>query len=176
MNVIGKCLKQATSLGVVATMVILSGCNALGTMGNSGKTAPTPPGQVTTAGSANPNYQPVSDIPIPPSTKINTERSVILGSSDRWFGRMVLVLDRPSTMAYAYYLEQMPPFGWELVSAVQGKVSTLTFTRGERAATVEITPSALRGSEATVTVSPRPTTPPAAPTVNPNSGAAAPKK
>lgn len=176
MNVLVKCLNKTTTLGVVAAMVVLSGCNALGTGGSNGKTVATPAGQATTAGSSNPNYQPVSDIPIPPSTKINTDRSVILGGADRWFGRMVLVLDRPSTMAYAYYLEQMPPFGWELVSAVQGKVSTLTFTRGERAATVEITPSALRGSEATVTISPRPATPPAAPTVNPNSGAATPKK
>lgn len=115
----------------------------------------------STAAPAAPTYQPVSDVPIPAGTKINTERSVILGSGDRWFGRMVLVLDRATTQTFAYYQEQMPTFGWELVTAVQGKSSSLTFTRGERAATVEITSGGLRGSEVSVTVSPR--QPPAAP-------------
>ena len=100
-------------------------------------------------------YQPVSDVPIPAGTKINTDKSLILGQGDKWVGRMVLVMDRPSTQAYTYYLEQMPTFGWEQVSAVQGKTSVATFTRAERAATLEITSGTLSGSEVSITVSPR---------------------
>jgi len=105
----------------------------------------------------------VSDVPIPAGTKINTDKSVILGQGDKWFGRMVLVTDRPSTQAYTYYQEQMPTFGWEQVTAVQGKTSILTFTRGERAATLEINPGTLSGSEVAITVSPRQTGSAAAP-------------
>mgnify|MGYP007071036159 FL=1 len=68
---------------------------------------------------------------------------------------MVLVLDRSTTLAYAYYLEQMPAFGWELITAVQGRTSAVTYVRGERAATVEIGPSGLRAAEVSITVSPR---------------------
>ena len=64
-----------------------------------------------TKSAASPAYQPVSDVPIPAGTKINTDKSLILGEGDKWVGRMVLVMDRPSTQAYTYYLEQMPTFG-----------------------------------------------------------------
>jgi hypothetical protein len=146
---------------VAIAAIVASGCQALGTGGGEkaggdktvGATGTT--GAAGAPGAGTPNYQPVTDIPIPSSTRINTERSTILGNGDRWFGRMILVLDRPTTQAFAYYQEQMGTFGWEAVTAVQGKVSTLSFTRGDRAATVEIGPSGLRSSEVAVTVSPR---------------------
>ncbi len=137
--------------------IFASGCQTLGTGAGAGDKSAGDKAAGTTgaAGTTTPNYQPVTDIPIPTSTRINTERSTILGNGDRWFGRMILVLDRPTTQAFAYYQEQMGTFGWEAVTAVQGKVSTLSFTRGDRAATVEIGPSGLRSSEVAVTVSPR---------------------
>jgi hypothetical protein len=169
MKVFGKCLNVTTVSAGLAGVMALTGCTAM----NAGAGKSAGASQPATTSTHTANYQPVSDVPIPPSTKINTERSAIFGGGERWYGRMVLSLDRSSTMAYAYYLDQMPPFGWELVSAVQGKVSVLTFTRGDRAASVEITPSALRGSEAVVTVSPRPAAGAAAAG---NGSSAAPKK
>ena len=139
------------TLSIALSAVLLAGCSALG--GNSAGSAGSADKAATTQ--AAPNYQPVTDIPIPAGTRINTERSVILGGADRWYGKMLLVLDRPTTQAYAYYQEQMGTFGWEPVTAIQGKVSTITFVRSDRAATVEIGPSGLRGSEVSVTVSPR---------------------
>lgn len=102
-----------------------------------------------------PAYQPVSDLPIPGGTVIKPDRSLILGSGDAWLGRMVLDLKLNSTQAFSFYQEQMPAFGWQEVTAVQGKTSILTYTRGERAATVEIAPATMKGSTASVTVSPR---------------------
>jgi len=109
----------------------------------------------TTKSSTPAGYQPVSDVPIPSGTKINTDKSLIMGQGDNWVGRMVLVTDRPSTQTYTYYQEQMPTFGWAQVSGVQGKTGIMTFTRGERAATLEINPGTLSGSEVAITVSPR---------------------
>lgn len=154
MKVFGNCLNVTTATAGLSALLLLGGCTAMSAGGAKSSGASQP----ATTSTHTASYQPVSDVPIPPSTRINTERSAIFGGGDRWYGRIVLSLDRASTMAYAYYQDQMPPFGWELVSAVQGKVSVLTFTRGDRAASVEITPSALRGSEAVITVSPRPAT------------------
>jgi len=139
---------------VAIAVFLATGCQSLGT-GTAGGEKAVGEKSAGPAGAPAPNYQPVTDIPIPSSTRINTERSTILGNGDRWFGRMILVLDRPTTQAFAYYQEQMGTFGWEAVTAVQGKVSTLSFTRGDRAATIEIGPSGLRSSEVSVTVSPR---------------------
>lgn len=157
---------RSTTVAAFAIATILaSGCQSLtGSGTGTGAAGGEKPIAEKSAGAtppAAPNYQPVTDIPIPASTRINTERSTILGNGDRWFGRMILVLDRPTTQAFAYYQEQMSTFGWEAVTAVQGKVSTLSFTRGDRAAMVEIGPSGLRSSEVAVTVSPR--QPPAPP-------------
>lgn len=148
--------RLAMLLGVAGALA-LGGCTT--TTGTStGATRPGKPGSGAGAATsaAQNNYQPVTDIPIPPGTKINTERSTILGGPDQWYGKMLLVLDRSSTMAYSYYTEQMPAFGWELITAVQGKVATLTYVQGQRAATIEIEPAAMRGSEVMVTMSPRP--------------------
>ncbi|MCW5625249.1 MAG: hypothetical protein KIT73_11090, partial [Burkholderiales bacterium] len=114
----------AAALGL---LFALGGCANMGGMGtkSSGDAGAT---TGTASAPAQANYQPVSDIPIPPGTKINTERSLILGSPDQWIGKIVLVMDRPTTQAYSYYLEQMPSFGWEQITAVQGKTSVMTFT------------------------------------------------
>lgn len=149
---------RPTVVAAIAIVAIFAtGCQSLGTGAGAGEKSvgEKTVGTAGAAGASTPNYQPVTDIPIPTSTRINTERSTILGNGDRWFGRMILVLDRPTTQAFAYYQEQMGTFGWEAVTAVQGKTSTLSFTRGDRAATIEIGPSGLRSSEVTVTVSPR---------------------
>lgn len=163
-------------LVVIGLLTGLAACGPLaGKTGNAPATTQSAPAAAQAPGAAapaagSPSYQPVTDIPIPPGTKINTERSVILGGPDRWFGRMVLILDRSTTLAYAYYLEQMPAFGWEPITAIQGRTSNLTYVRGERASTIEIGPSGLRGAEVAITVSPRSTPAAAA------GGSAAPKK
>lgn len=120
-------------------------------------------GEAKSAAAATPAYQPVSDVPIPSGTAIKPERSLILGSGDSWLGRMVLDLKLNSTQAFTFYQEQMGAYGWQEVTAVQGKNSILTYVRGERAATLEITPGSMSGSTVSVTVSPRkPAAPPPA--------------
>lgn len=131
-------------IGSVCLVATLGACAAMGS-----KEADTKPAAAATG------YQPVSDLPIPASTSIKPERSLILGSGDSWLGRMSLDVKLNSTQTFAFYQEQMPAYGWQEVTAVQGKSSILTYVRGERAATVEVAPGALGGSTVSVTVSPR---------------------
>ena len=152
-------MPDTRSLRSLSTAVSVTAALALGACssmpGSSDGSSSSSSSSTTSKSAAAPAYQPVSDVPIPAGTKINTEKSLIFGQADKWLGRMVLVMDRNSTQAYTYYLEQMPTFGWEQVSAVQGKTSTLIFTRGDRAANIEIVPSTFSGSEVSITVSPR---------------------
>ncbi len=138
---------RATSIRVLLAAFLaatLGACAATGSKEGEAK-----------ATAATPAYQPVSDVPIPSGTAIKPERSLILGSGDTWLGRMVLDLKLNSTQAFTFYQEQMGAYGWQEVTAVQGKNSILTYLRGERAATVEIAPGAVSGSTVSVTVSPR---------------------
>lgn len=101
------------------------------------------------------NFSLLTDIPIPPDSTLNVERSLVLGDLDRWTGRIVLNVGQDATPTFALYQSQMPNFGWEPIMSVQAEISVLSFTRGERAATVQIEGRTLGGSIATITVAPR---------------------
>ncbi len=101
------------------------------------------------------SFSLLTDVPIPPNASLDVERSLILGDLDRWTGRIILNVGQPATQTFALYQTQMPNFGWEPVMSVQAEVSVLSFTRGERAATVQIEDRTLGGSTVAVTVAPR---------------------
>lgn len=101
------------------------------------------------------SFSLLTDIPIPPESALNVERSLILGDLDRWTGRIVLNVGKDAPPTFAVYQTQMPNFGWSPIMSVQAEISVLSFTRGERAATVQIEGRTLGGSIATITVAPR---------------------
>ncbi|MEW5726276.1 MAG: hypothetical protein AB1918_00480, partial [Pseudomonadota bacterium] len=110
----------------------------------------------TAAGdSAPPEFSLVTDIPIPAGAEMDNERSLILSDRDRWTGRVVMKLWKSAAEATAFYQAQMPGFGWEPVMSVTSGISVLSYTRGDRAATVQIEKSQLWGSTVLVTVAPR---------------------
>lgn len=108
-----------------------------------------------TGGEAAGNFQLITDIPVPSGAKLDAERSLILGTADRWTGRVALKFGLSGGEAFAMFQQEMPNFGWQAIMSVQGEVSVLSFVRGERAATVQIQPATLWGSVATITVAPR---------------------
>ena len=110
----------------------------------------------------------MTDIPIPPKSTLDVDRSLILGDLDRWTGRIVLNVGEGTTRTFALYQTQMSNFGWEPIMSVQADISVLSFTRGDRAATVQIEKRTLGGSTTTITVAPRQSGPP------PGTGASAP--
>lgn len=111
----------------------------------------------TSASSSDPakSFALLTDIPIPPGADLDVEKSLVLGDLDHWTGRIILGLDESSTKAFSLYQSEMPNFGWMPVMSVQAGVSVLTFTRGDRAATVQIEGNTLRGSTVSITVAPR---------------------
>lgn len=114
-----------------------------------------PAGQEQKVGADLPNALQVSDIPIPNGAKFDSDSSLIIGTSDGWLGRLVIKTDLASVQAFNHYHSGMPPFGWVLVTAVQARISTLTYMRGERVASIQIEPSSMGGSTVSITVSTR---------------------
>lgn len=101
------------------------------------------------------NVLPVSDIAIPAGAKLDAENSFIMGTEDRWLGRIVLKTEGSPVQAYNHFFGSMPAYGWTTVTAVQAHTSNLTFLRGERVATIQIESSTLGGTKVFITVSPR---------------------
>jgi hypothetical protein len=95
-----------------------------------------------------------SDIPIPAGAKMNVTRSLILGPADAWVGRLVFNASTGSQTLYQFYTREMPRFHWQEVTRVRAQVSILTYTRGERTATVQISATTLGGSVVSITMAP----------------------
>lgn len=119
------------------------------------KLQPTSSGNAEGESGIEKNFALLTDIPIPPDSTLDVDRSLILGDLDRWTGRIVLNVGQGPTPTFALYQTQMPNFGWDPIMSVQAGISVLSFTRGERAATVQIESRTLGGSTTTITVAPR---------------------
>ncbi len=99
--------------------------------------------------------RPVTDLPIPTGAHFDAERSLILSGQDEWTGRLVMETEVSATVAYAFYSTEMPRFEWTPVMSVQAGTSVLTYTRDNRAATVQIERKTLGGTVITITVARR---------------------
>lgn len=141
-----KLFRQATIS--VLLIAALAGCANGPLIGSSG-TAERKPTQEA------PNVLQVSDVSIPPGSKLDAENSLIIGTGDRWLGRIVVKTDQTPVQAFNHIYNGMPGYGWTLVTAVQAKISNMTYLRGERVASIQIEPSSLGGAQVAVTVSAR---------------------
>ncbi len=128
--------------------VLLSACAsqpaAVGAGANHSKEAQAPSNALT-----------VSDLPIPTDAKLDDQQTFIIGSGEKWLGRIAMTGGISPVEAVNFYQSRMGSFGWTGIAAVQAKVSTLTFTRNDRVATVQIEPDTFKGCHITVTVTPR---------------------
>jgi hypothetical protein len=140
-----------------AHFVLAAGLTATLALASCESSTPIEPTTAGTPGSGDveQTYALLTDIAIPQNARLDIERSLILGERDRWTGRIILKVSQAAPRLVAIYQNQMPGLGWQPVTAVQAETSVLTFTRGERAATVQITGSTLGGSTVSVIVAPR---------------------
>lgn len=99
--------------------------------------------------------QQFTDIPIPAGARMDLDRTLILGPRDSWIGRLVYTSGAGPNDLFEFYNRELPRFGWSGITAVRAGTSVLSFQRGERIATVQITRTTLGGSEVLVTISPR---------------------
>ena len=106
------------------------------------------------AATEQPRLTRFSDLPIPAGAKMNVTRSLILGPMDAWVGRLVFNTATGSQTLFQFYVREMPRFDWQEITRVRAQVSILTYTRGARTATVQISSATLGGSVVSVTMAP----------------------
>ncbi len=95
------------------------------------------------------------DMPLPKDAEIDLEHTLIFGADEAWFGRLVLSAAYSANDVFGFYKRELPRFGWEEITTTRSKVSTLTYNRQDRVATILIEAGTIRGSEFLITVSPR---------------------
>ncbi len=140
-------LRRPAAICALIAVLGLAGCN-------QNKLSPSMRADTGTQ-SQDLGFSRFSDIPVPKGADMDLDHTLVLGSREAWVGRLVMTVSDSTGTMYDFYARQMPGFGWQPVTTVRGPTSVLTFTRGERVATVQLTSRTLFGSEVWFTVSPR---------------------
>ena len=153
-------LDSVIRAAAIAALLVVGAC--------SQNMAVTPPAGGTATGSgggAVEGFTTFPDMPMPVKGEIDVERTLIFGTGDAWFGRLVLNTPHSTGDMFTFYREGLPGFGWKEITAVRAAVSVLTYVREERVATLQIQARTIRGAEVAITVSPHgtPVAPAAAP-------------
>jgi hypothetical protein len=149
--------RRGRRAGALRTAAAAAAVGAL--LGGCGAPAEAPPASSATATGNAPRtavgFSQFSDIAVPAGARMDVERSLILGARDSWIGRLAMTATGNTTSIYDFYLSEMPKFGWQEITTVRSEVSVLTYTRGDRVATVQILTRTLGGAQIDITVSPR---------------------
>lgn len=131
------CMACATSVLLACASVDIS------SQGKEGG-APTEPSARQLAG----------DMPLPPGASIRAPDTLVMGSGNRWIGRISLTVPGEPQNVFAFFRDGLPGAGWALTSSSYSKLSLLTFSKAERVASVQLQPSSFGGNEVLITVTP----------------------
>lgn len=147
----------ALGAALVAAVLVVSGC------AQTASIAPSGGAKGGKDGTQRPESVQYPDIPIPRGAKRNVDKTVVVGTQT-WFGQLSLDTGHGADAMFEFYTRELPNYGWRKIAAVRAPTSILSYDREERVLTVTIQPNRIRGSEVTITVSPREEpAPPAAP-------------
>ena len=136
---------SVNSLLILSIVVVLSGCTSqIGS--NLGTSASSPVNKEIDVDAR----KSFADIPVSRSDSIDISRSLLFNSGETWLGQAVIKSSQSAEVAFDYYVNEMPTYGWILVTSVQSKVSVLNYEKGTRFASVQIDEA-----DITVTVSHR---------------------
>ncbi|KZD01555.1 hypothetical protein AUP43_13825 [Oceanibaculum pacificum] len=147
-----------TVLGALGVVLLVTGCqmNPL-TSSNSITTSASAPAGGTRNGSPAPPpaFSQFSDVPLPANARMDLDKTIILGAEDGWIGRLALDASYPLTEMYAFYEREMPKFSWDRITVVRSSVTTMTYGRGARIATITLQPNGGSATTVDFTVSPQ---------------------
>jgi hypothetical protein len=113
-----------------------------------------PSASPTGEGAAAPAAIQFTDIFVPQGAKVYVEKTMIFGT-DPWYGQLALGASADANQTFEQYRQGMAGFGWQEIAVLRAPTSFLTYTKDARVLTVQIQGTTLRGSDITITVSPR---------------------
>ena len=98
-------------------------------------------------------------VPLPAGSKVDLERTLILGNGPDWTGRVAGETGLSEDELVRHFTEQLGKAGWRLVTVARSRASLMTLTSGPRVATIEVAPGGGFGGGSTysIVVSPQAT-------------------
>jgi len=132
------------ALLILLATLLVSACatSSSSTQADKGAASPGPSIEQRLAG----------DFPIPSGVNINQSDSLVLGGGGSWTGRIVFTTSSSTNETFLFYRDQPKSAGWSLVASLFSKASVLTFTKGNRSATIQIDSSTFGSTTVSITV------------------------
>ncbi len=94
----------------------------------------------------------LTDLPLPRGYDLKRGDTVVFGEGDTWNGKIVYTINSAAEDMVTFYRRDMPALGWQELSVFRASTSVLNFQRGNRVATVQVSPRTLYGSHVEVVV------------------------
>ena len=146
----------------VVFMSFLSACQStdlpsFGQTTTTGETAQNDPGRSDPqkkGRSEGTQFAEFSDIPIPANAEIDFDNLLVLGAEDGWIGRLAMTTGYKMSDMYTFYEREMPRFGWTKITSIRSATSAMTYSRGDRIATITLQSRTIGGTAINFTVAP----------------------
>jgi len=97
----------------------------------------------------------INDIPFVKESKIDIEKSLILGEGTTWSGQIHLSVPNPKPAVFNFYVNNLENFGWKEQTSIRGETSILNYLgNNNRVIVISITENRFNNSEVLISVSP----------------------
>ena len=141
---------RCRSLILIGMITLLGACDRTAPIMASSK----PAQEGKTSAQASSAYTQFPDIPIPSGAKINIDKTLIFGFKP-WFGQLSLSTSANADVMFDFYRNNLPQYQWQEITSVRAPTSILTYDSEDRVMSIAIASATLRGSDITLTVSPK---------------------
>ena len=103
-----------------------------------------------------PDMLKVPQFPVPPQAKVVLADTVIIGDDEDWSGQVFLEVPYTVIQITQYYRAEMPKNGWIETAIVRSRRTSISYTRGNRVATLRLTPQRdnSKGTEIDLVIAP----------------------
>ena len=146
-------------LSVLSGIILLSACskNLTETFGKGIAMSPSEP-SINEKGipqTVQPAFAQFQDIPIPEGSKMNMDRTLILGENNAWIGRLVIDSQSSKAELFDFFKYRTSQFGWQEITSVRAAISVLSYSKENRIMTITFESQPLIGTRVNITMSPK---------------------
>ncbi|MEI6560256.1 MAG: hypothetical protein WCO00_17800 [Rhodospirillaceae bacterium] len=145
-------------LALVAATVLLAGCTTSGSLAQSMSRQQPDSDSFTSdnTGPVPPDVLKIPQFPVPPHATVVLADTVIIGDDEDWSGQVFLVAPYTVIQITQFYRTEMPKNGWIETAIVRSRRTSISYTRGNRVATLRLSPQKddSRGTDIDLVISP----------------------
>ena len=97
----------------------------------------------------------IADIPFPQGTKLDLNKSLILGEGKTWSGQLFISIPEKKAGVYNYFVNNLEKFDWKEQTTIRGETSILNFLgNNNRVAIITIREGSFNSSDVLISVTP----------------------